>query len=444
MHALEVITKKRDGGELSKEEIEFFVRRYTTDQIPDYQAAAWLMALFLRGMTERETYDLTLAMAHSGRTLDMRDVAPTTEAGEKLLVVDKHSTGGVGDKVSLILAPLVAACGVPMAKMTGRGLGFTGGTVDKLESIPGYRTDLSVDAFKAQVREIGVALSGQTIDLAPADRKLYALRDATATVESIPLIVSSIMSKKLAAGADAIVLDVKVGTGAFMETADDAERLAQALVRLGKEARREVVALIADMNQPLGRAVGNALEVREAIDTLHDAGPRGLRQHCLTIAAEVLCLSRRVETRRDALTLALETLSSGAAWQKFRQMVEAQGGDVSCVDDPDGLPQAAIVEAVPAPRSGYLAGLDAAEVGLAVVGLGGGREEMGQPIDHSVGVLVHHRVGDAVREGVPLFTVHANDQEKLETACERVLRAHAFSNESVRPLPLFYKRIPEQ
>lgn len=229
-----------------------------------------------------------------------------------------------------------------------------------------------------------------------------------------------------------------------MEVAADAERLAEALVRLGRQAGREVVALVADMNQPLGSAVGNALEVREAIDTLHDAGPRGLRQHCLTIATEVLCLSRRVETRRDGLHLARDTLSSGAAWERFRQMVEAQGGDVSCVDNPDGLPQAAIVEVVPAPRSGYLAGLDAAEVGLAVVGLGGGREEMGQPIDHSVGVLVHHKVGDAVREGAPLFTVHANDREKLDAASERVLRAHSFSNESVQPLPLFYQRIPEQ
>lgn len=441
MNALDVIVKKRDGGELSKEEIEFFIQRYTQDEIPDYQAAAWLMALFLQGMNDRETHDLTMAMAHSGDMLDISSVVPSPETGEAPLVVDKHSTGGVGDKVSLVLAPLVAACGVPIAKMTGRGLGFTGGTMDKLESISGYRTDLSVEEFRAQVEEIGIVLTGQTADLAPADRKLYALRDATATVESIPLIVSSIMSKKLAGGADAIVLDVKVGTGAFMETLEEAEALADGLVRLGTEACREVVALISDMNQPLGWAVGNALEVREAINTLQQAGPRGFREHCLTVAAEMLRLSGRAENLNVALTLALETLSSGAAWQKFRELVEAQGGDVTRVDDPEKLPQASLVEPVLAPRSGYLAGVDAAEVGLAVVALGGGREDKGQAIDHSVGVLVHHKVGDLVQKKTPLFTVHANDQGKLESARERVLAAHSFSDEPVQPLPLFYRRV---
>jgi len=441
MRALDVITKKRDGAELSREEIEFFVQRYTEDKIPDYQAAAWLMALFLQGMNDRETHDLTMAMARSGDMLDIRNVARAPESGEAPLVVDKHSTGGVGDKVSLVLAPLVAACGVPMAKMTGRGLGFTGGTIDKLESIPGYRTDLSVEEFKSQVEKIGVVLSGQTADLAPADRKLYALRDATATVESVPLIVSSIMSKKLAGGADAIVLDVKVGTGAFMDTLEEAEALADGLVGLGTQADREVVALISDMNQPLGWAVGNALEVREAINTLHESGPQGFREHCLTVAAEMLRLSGKADSLNAALTLALETLSSGAAWQKFRELVEAQGGDVSCVDDPEQLPQASLVEPVPAPRSGYLSGVNAAEVGLAVVDLGGGREEKGQAIDHSVGVLVHHKVGELVQEGSPLFTIHANDQDKLEAARERILDAHSFSDEPVQQLPLFYRRI---
>ena len=441
MHVLDVIAKKRDGGELLKEEIEFFIQRYTQDEIPDYQAAAWLMALFLQGMNDRETYDLTMAMAHSGDMLDIGSITPGSEAEEKPLVVDKHSTGGVGDKVSLVLAPLVAACGVPMAKMTGRGLGFTGGTVDKLESIPGYRTDLSVDEFKAQVKEIGIVLTGQTADLAPADRKLYALRDATATVESTPLIVSSIMSKKLASGADAIVLDVKVGTGAFMETMEEAEALAHGLVRLGTQAERETVALISDMNQPLGWAVGNALEVREAINTLHESGPQGFREHCLTVAAEMLRLSGRAESLSAALTLAMETLSSGAAWQKFRELVEAQGGDVTYVDDPEKFPQASIIEPVPAPQSGYLTGVNAAEVGLAVVDLGGGREEKGQPIDHSVGVLVHHKVGDLVQKGTPMFTIHANDREKFEAARERILAAYSFSDEPVQPLPLFYRRV---
>jgi pyrimidine-nucleoside phosphorylase len=433
MQATDVIAKKRDGGELSKQEIAFFIQAYTADRIPDYQAAAWLMACFLQGMTDRETHDLTMAMVHSGQTLDLSDVVP--------FAVDKHSTGGVGDKVSLVVAPLVAACGVPVAKMTGRGLGFTGGTVDKLESIPGYRTDLSVEEIKAQVREIGVVLTGQTLDLTPADRKLYALRDVTATVESIPLIVGSIMSKKLAAGASAIVLDVKVGRGAFMKTMEDAEALAHGLVREGEEAGRQVVALISDMDQPLGWAVGNALEVREAIDALHAGGPEDFREHCLTVAAEMLALSRKAESADAARTLAKETLSSGAAWWKFRQMVEAQGGDVSSVDDPEKLPQAPIVEAVSAPCGGYLVGLDAVQVGLAVVHLGGGREEKGQPIDHRVGVVVHHKVGDLVREGTPLFTVHASDGEKLAAARRRVLAAHSFGDERVEPLPLFYRRI---
>ncbi|MGD8966382.1 MAG: thymidine phosphorylase [Anaerolineae bacterium] len=435
MHAMDVIAKKRDGGELSKEEIEFFVQNYTADRIPDYQAAAWLMALFLQGMSDRETHDLTMAMVHSGETLDLSDVAPLT--------VDKHSTGGVGDKVSLVVAPLVAACGVPIAKMTGRGLGFSGGTVDKLESIPGYRTDLTAEEIKAQVAEIGIVLTGQTPGLAPADRKVYALRDVTATVESIPLIVSSIMSKKLAAGAKAIVLDVKVGKGAFMKTMEDAEALAHGLVRSGTQSGRDVVALISDMDQPLGWAVGNALEVREAINTLHEGGPRDFREHCLTVAAEMLMLSGKAEDASTALTLALETLSSGAAWQKFRQMVAAQGGDVSCVDDPEKLPQAPIIEPVPAPRSGYLAGVNAVEVGWAVVYLGGGVEQKGQPIDHSVGVLVHHKVGDLVREGTPLFTVHASDEEKLAAARERVLAAHTFSDGPVQPPPLFYRRVTD-
>jgi pyrimidine-nucleoside phosphorylase len=349
----------------------------------------------------------------------------------------------VGDKVSLVVAPLVAACGVPVAKMTGRGLGFSGGTVDKLESIPGYRTNMSVEEIKAQVAEIGIVLTGQTPGLAPADRKVYALRDVTATVESIPLIVSSIMSKKLAAGAKAIVLDVKVGKGAFMKTMEDAEALAHGLVRSGTQSGRDVVALISDMDQPLGWAVGNALEVREAINTLHEGGPRDFREHCLTVAAEMLMLSGKAEDASTALTLALETLSSGAAWQKFRQMVAAQGGDVSCVDDPEKLPQAPIIEPVPAPRSGYLAGVNAVEVGWAVVYLGGGVEQKGQPIDHSVGVLVHHKVGDLVREGTPLFTVHASDEEKLAAARERVLAAHTFSDGPVQPPPLFYRRVTD-
>jgi len=388
MHATDVIGKKRDGDELSREEIEFFVQGYTKGEIPDYQAAAWLMAVYLRGLTDRETLDLTLAMAHSGDTLDLKDIAPFT--------VDKHSTGGVGDKVSLVVAPLVTACGLPVAKMTGRGLGFTGGTVDKLESIPGYRTDLSEAEFKAQLEEVGIVLTGQSVDLAPADRKLYGLRDVTATVGSIPLIVSSIMSKKLAAGADAIVLDVKVGSGAFMKTLEEAEKLAEALVRLGHQVDRRVVALISDMNQPLGWAVGNALEVREAISTLHEAGPPDLREHCLAVAAEMLTLSGKAADANAALTMAMKTLASGAAWHEFRDLVRAQGGDVRYVDGPKRLP---------------------------------------------VGVIVHYKVGDLVQKDTPLLTIHANDEERLAAARERLLAAYTLSDTPVQRLPLFYRRV---
>jgi pyrimidine-nucleoside phosphorylase len=331
---------------------------------------------------------------------------------------------------------------MPVGKMTGRGLGFSGGTVDKLESIPGYRTDLSQSEFRAQLSKIGIVLTGQSADLAPADRKLYALRDVTATVESIPLIVSSIMSKKLAAGADAIVLDVKTGNGAFMKTLEDAETLAEAMVRLGSQAGRRVVALISDMNQPLGWAVGNALEIREAISTLHESGPADFREHCLVVAAEMLMLGGKADDANAALTLAMETLTSGDAWHKFMEMVEAQGGDVRYIEEPELLPQAKLIEPVPAPRSGYLASVDAAEVGMAVVDLGGGREEKGDPIDHSVGLIVHYKVGDLVKKNTPLFTIHANDEENLAAARECVLAAHTFSNTPVHRLPLFYRRIP--
>ena len=433
MRAVDVIIKKRDGGELTPEEIRFFVQGYTQGTIPDYQAAAWLMAVFLRGMTDRETEDLTMAMAYSGDILDLKDVAP--------FVVDKHSTGGVGDKVSLVVVPTVAACGLPVGKMTGRGLGFSGGTLDKLESIPGFRTDLSHEEFKAQLARIGIVLTGQSLDLAPADRKLYALRDVTGTVPSLPLIVSSIMSKKIAAGADAIVLDVKVGSGAFMKTLEDAEALARSMVRIGQRVGRQVVALLSDMNQPLGWAVGNAVEVREAIETLHGGGPEDFREHCLVVAAEMLALGGKAADPEEGKRLAAEAIASGAAWEKFRAMVEAQGGDLSVVDDPGRLPRARLIEPVPAPASGYLQKVNAAEVGLAVVDLGGGREKKEDTIDHAVGVVTHHKVGDRVEKGEPLFTIHANDERRLAMARERLLAAHTIGPEPVEPLPLFYGRI---
>lgn len=435
MRAIDIIEKKRDGLELTAEEIDFFIQGYTRGDIPDYQAAAWLMAVYLRGMSERETRDLTLAMARSGEMLDLSDVAP--------VVADKHSSGGIGDKVTLVVAPIVAACGVPVGKMTGRGLGFTGGTADKLESIPGFRTDLSPQKFKAQLARIGIVITGQSENLAPADRKLYALRDVTGTVSSLPLIVSSIMSKKLAGGATAILLDVKVGSGAFMKTVDEATRLAEAMVRLGRELGRRVGALVSDMNQPLGWAVGNALEVQEAINVLHEDGPPDLREHCLVVAAEMLALAGRVADSTEGVELAAQAIADGSAWRKFRALIAAQGGDVRFVDEPDRLPRAPIVEPIPAPTDGYLQKVDAAQVGMAVVDLGGGREKKGDPIDHSVGVIVHYKVGDRVQKGTPLCTIHASDRVRLERAKVRLLQAHTIGPEPVPPLPLFYKKIAQ-
>ncbi len=433
MRVIDIIEKKRDGYELTAEEIDFFIQGYTRGDIPDYQAAAWLMAVYLRGMSERETRDLTLAMARSGDVLDLSDVAP--------VVADKHSSGGIGDKVTLVVAPVVAACGVPVGKMTGRGLGFTGGTADKLESIPGFRTDLSPQEFKAQLARIGIVITGQSENLAPADRKLYALRDVTGTVSSLPLIVSSIMSKKLAGGATAILLDVKVGSGAFMKTIEEASRLAEAMVRLGRELGRRVGALVSDMNQPLGWAVGNTLEVQEAIHILHEAGPPDLREHCLVVAAEMLTLAGRVADSSEGVELAAQAIASGSAWRKFRALIAAQGGDVRFVDEPDRLPRAPIIEPVPAPTDGYLQKVDAAQIGMAVVDLGGGREKKGDPIDHSVGVIVHYKVGDWVRKGTPLCTIHASDRVRLEQARVRLLEAHTIGPEPVPPLPLFYRKI---
>ncbi len=430
MRAVDIIIKKRDGHELTAEEIQFFISGYAHGEIPDYQASAWLMAVLWRGMTARETADLTLAMAHSGQTLDLHDIAP--------LVVDKHSSGGVGDKVSLVIAPLVAASGLPVGKMSGRGLGFSGGTLDKLESIRGYRVDLTVAEFRAQLKEIGLVLSGQSVDLAPADGKLYALRDVTGTVPALPLIASSIMSKKIASGADAIVLDVKCGRGAFMPTVDAARALAQAMVDIGRDVGRKVVALISDMNQPLGCAVGNALEVREAIDALRGGGPADLREHCLVASAHMLVLGRKAASLDAAHALAVQLLDSGAAWGKFRELVRAQGGDLAVIDQPDLLPQARFVRDVPAPRGGFIAGLDAAEIGLTSVDLGAGREKKGDPVDHAVGIVAHRKVGDAVKAGEALFTVHANDEAKAESAHRRLLAAVEWSDAPVEPLPLFY------
>lgn len=430
MRAVDVIVKKREGQALSPREIEFLIGGFAGGEIPDYQMSAWAMAVVLNGMTDEETTALTLAMARSGDVLDLHEVAPRA--------VDKHSSGGVGDKTSLVVAPLVAACGLPVGKMSGRGLGFSGGTLDKLESIPGYRTDLSTREFLDQLERIGVVLSGQTGDLAPADGRLYALRDVTGTVQSIPLIASSIMSKKIAAGARAIVLDVKVGEGAFMKDLDEARRLAETMVAIARQADRRAVGLLADMNQPLGNAVGNALEVREAIETLHGGGPEGFRAHCLTVAGHMLALGEAAASAEDGAARADEILQKGAGWEKFRALVAAQGGDVRSIDEPDRLPGASIVRTVDAPRGGYLHGIDARVVGETAVMLGAGREKKGDPVDHAVGIVVRRKVGDRVDPGDPVFTVHANDSQALEGARERLLDGLTWSDSPVDPLPLFY------
>ncbi|TLN18573.1 thymidine phosphorylase [bacterium] len=430
MRAVDIIIKKREGEELSREEIKFFIDGFTHEEIPDYQASAWAMAVMLRGMNERETTDLTMAMANSGETLDLTGVVP--------IAVDKHSTGGVGDKTTLVVEPVVAACGLAVGKMSGRGLGFSGGTLDKMESIPGYRTNLSREEFIEQLRSEGLVLTGQSGDLAPADGKLYALRDVTGTVPSIPLIASSIMSKKIAAGAQAIVLDVKIGLGAFMENLDEGRKLARLMVAIGELSGRKVVALLSDMNQPLGNAVGNALEVREALDTLRGNGPEDFREHCLVAAAHMLVVGRKAANLEAARTMAETTLESGRALASFRRLVEAQGGNVRYVDEPDRLPVAPLIETIDTPRAGYLLGINAREVGETSVELGAGRARKEDPIDHAVGIEIHHKVGDQVQVGEPLFTIHANDAAKLAAAKMRLLAAHQWSSEAVQPLPLFY------
>jgi len=430
MRAVDIIIQKRDAKELTTEQIVFFVNGIASGEIPDYQAAAWAMAVLLNGMNERETTDLTLAMARSGEMLDLSSVAP--------VAVDKHSTGGVGDKTTLVVEPTVAACGLPVGKMSGRGLGFSGGTLDKMESIPGYRTNLSQQEFMDQLGRIGLVLTGQSGDLAPADGKLYALRDVTGTVPSLPLIASSIMSKKIAAGAQAIVLDVKVGVGAFMETVEEARDLAARLVAIARLSGREAVALLSDMNQPLGKAVGNALEVREAIDTFHGAGPADFREHCLVVASHMLVLGKKAPDLGSARSMAETVLRDGRAWAKFRQLVEAQNGDLAVVDHPERLPSAPVIETVAAPRSGWLRGINARIVGETSVILGAGRQKKEDQIDHGVGIIVHHQVGDRVEEGQPLLTIHARTDADAAHACQSLLEAHTWEDQPVDPLPLFY------
>ena len=422
----DIIRDKRDGRVLSDDAIRYVVRGATDGSIPDYQLSAWLMAVRLNGMSDHETRTLTLAMAGSGRQLDLSSIP-----GRK---VDKHSTGGVGDKATLVVAPLVAAAGIPVAKLSGRALGHSGGTLDKLESVPGFNVDLGIEAFIDQVRRIGIAIAGQTADMVPADKVFYALRDATATVDSIPLIASSVMSKKLAAGADAIVLDVKCGRGAFIATVDEAEALARALVAIGANAGRETVAYITDMEQPLGRAVGNALEVREAIETLSGNGPPDLEALSLRLGDEMLRMAGAPPTDLRRL------LSDGTALRKFAQLVEAQSGDASVVDDLDRLPTAPVRQPVLAGESGQVAAIDALEIALAGKSLGAGRDRKDAKIDLSVGIVLQKKVGDDVQVGEPLATVHAPGEQAANQVTARVAAAFRVGA-SAPPRSLLLRRV---
>lgn len=428
----DLIAKKRDGGELSSEEIQFMIDCYVRGDIADYQMSAMCMAILWRGMSDRETLDLTLAMMHSGDVVDLSSI--------KGIKADKHSTGGVGDKTSLILCPMVAACGLRVAKMSGRGLGHTGGTLDKLESFPGYNISIGEKRFLDNVNRIGIAIMGQTADLVPADKKLYALRDVTGTVPSIPLIVSSIMSKKLASGADVIVLDVKCGSGAFMKTEAQAHELARGLTRIGKLAGRKCAAVITDMNQPLGCAVGNALEVKEAISVLRGETKGDLLELCLTLGSCLLIQAGYTEDEDTARKLLQESIDSGKALNKLAELVDAQDGEARDVYDTSRLPLAPVQLEVPSESAGYVSHIECEKVGLISMHLGGGRAAKEDSIDLSVGLVLHKKVGDKVAKGESLATIHAPTMEKAQEAAESLRTCCTFSAEPVRR-PAFIKDI---
>ena len=435
MRMTDLIAKKRDGFPLSTEEIDFMIRGYTDGSVPDYQMSAMCMAILLRGMDDREVLDLTMAMMHSGEVLDLSPIR-----GVK---ADKHSTGGVGDKTSLVLCPMVAACGLKVAKMSGRGLGHTGGTIDKLESIPGFSTALSEEQFFDNVNRHGIAIMGQTADLAPADKKLYALRDVTGTVPSIPLIVSSIMSKKLASGADVIVLDVKCGDGSFMKTPEQAEELARNLTRIGRLAGKKCAAIITDMDQPLGFAVGNALEVEEAVSVLRDEEEGDLLKLCLVLGSCMLTEAGFTSTWEEAEHMLLDAVRSGRALDKLAEMVDAQGGDPDAVRHPELLPHAPVTLDVPASRAGYISRIHAEQVGLVSMKLGGGRATKEDVIDPAVGVVLHRKLGDPVKTGESLATVHASDEERAREAVRQLQSCFEFSDAPVSRPPFIRKIIRE-
>ena len=433
MRMVDLIEKKQYGKELTKEEIEWMVAGYTEGRIPDYQMSAMLMAVYFKDMTDNERSALTMAMVESGDQIDLSAIEG--------IKVDKHSTGGVGDTTTLVLAPLVASLGVPVAKMSGRGLGHTGGTIDKLEAIKGFHVEISEEEFIRLVNENKVAVVGQSGNLTPADKKLYALRDVTGTVQSIPLIASSIMSKKIASGADAIVLDVKTGAGAFMKTIEDARNLAQAMVRIGNQVGRRTMAVISDMSQPLGYAIGNALEVKEAIDTLKGEGPEDLTELCLVLGSQMAHLAGVGKDLDEARELLTENIRNGKALEKFKVFLEAQGGDASIVDHPENLPQAAFTEEVKAEQDGYVASIIADSVGVASMMLGAGRETKEDEIDMAAGLILHKKVGDRVKKGDTLVTLYSN-KEDMEEARQKVLASFQIKDHA-EPLTLIHEVIEE-
>ena len=428
MRMYDLILKKKQGGELSTDEIRYMIEGFTEGSIPDYQMSAMTMAICFRGMTPRETVALTLAMRDSGDVLDL--------SGIKGVKVDKHSTGGVGDKTSLALTPIIAALGVPVAKMSGRGLGHTGGTIDKLECFDGFTTALSEEQFAGNVNTIGIAIAGQTANLAPADKKLYALRDVTATVDQMSLIASSIMSKKLASGSDAIVLDVKTGNGAFMKKLEDSRALAKEMVSIGTMAGKKTVAVITDMDQPLGRAVGNSLEVREAIDTLRGEGPADFKEVVFALGSQMLMLAGRAADEKEARALMEGVIEDGSALDKFAQFVRAQGGDAAPVYDTSLLPVAGKTLEVTAKESGYVHRILAEDIGIACMTLGGGRETKESAIDLSVGIILEKKNGDAVSDGEVLATIYGNDDAKMQAAYEKIAHAYEISKEPAAFVPV--------
>ncbi len=436
MRVVDLIRRKRDSGELTREEIEFLIAGYTRSEIPDYQMAAWLMAVLLKGMTRAELSALTEAMLHSGQVLDFSDL-PARK-------VDKHSTGGVGDKTSLVIAPVVAAGGLLVPMISGRGLGHSGGTLDKLESIPSFNVNLSLAEFRRVLATCGCALIGQTAEIAPADKKIYALRDVTGTVESPNLICASIMSKKLAEGIDALVLDVKTGSGAFMKKEEDAVHLAELMCETGRRMGKKVVALITDMDQPLGRKAGNALEIEESIEVLRGGGPDDLRELCLELSAWMFYLGGRSNSVGEGKKIAAEMIATGRARDKFREIVRLQGGDAAVVDDPGRLPRARHTVDVPSPASGYVASTQCEQLGVACVVLGGGREKKEDSIDPAVGLVFHKKVGDAVSHGEPLCTIHYNSEARLAEARGLVEQSYRIEPSAPRrPRPLVHRVIGE-